>query len=60
LRVGGFDMFARAPIAVAARADLVVETAVDPLENVSFCAKGRDGLGRRRRVLVLFRAEDGG
>lgn len=46
LRVGWFDVFARAAVAVAACADFVVETAVD---LVLFCAEdGREVVGHGR------------
>ena len=45
LRVGRFDVLPRAPVAVPARADLVVERAVD---FVLFCAEdGGEVLGHR-------------
>lgn len=51
LRVGWFDVFARAAVAVAACADFVVETAVD---LVLFCAEdGREVVGHGR-VGVMY------
>ena len=53
LRVGWFDVFARAAVAVAAGADFVVETAVD---FVLFCAEdGGEVVGHGEIGAVVIR-----